>query len=66
MTEINAINSLRPLTVVPGTNIMAVQWTARNHWTAVILGPGTTVYGLKLCDKQIYSFRCGNDGFNQD
>ena len=44
--------SLRPLTVVPGPNIAAVQWssgwTGRDHWTAGILGPETTVYSLKL------------------
>ena len=35
-------SSLRPYTSVPGPNIAVV------HCIATILGPGTTVYGLKL------------------
>ena len=33
-----------------GPNIEAVLWSRpkHDHWTASILGPGTTVYGLKL------------------
>ena len=33
---------------MPGPNIGEVQWIDRDHWTALILGPGATVYGLEL------------------
>ena len=43
--------SLRPLTVVPGLDIAAVQWSRPvkpgcDHWDAGVLRPGCTVYGV--------------------
>ena len=44
----NIYISLRPCTVAPSHNIEAACCYGRDHWNALILGLGTTVYGLKL------------------